>query len=58
MEAIQKIASHKDQIIDCIMGFEYLDERERKEMVDYLESYFLETEDERFISGYITPTCR
>jgi len=58
MEAIQKIASHKDQIIDYIMGFEYLDERERKKMVDYLESYFLEAEDEKFISDYITPTCR
>ena len=58
MEAIQKIASHKDQIIDYIMGFEYLDEKERKEIVDYLESYFNEAEDESFISDYITPTCR
>ena len=58
MEAIQKIASCKDQIIDTIMGFEYLDETERKEIVAYLESYFLETEDERFIASHITPTCR
>jgi len=58
MVAIQKIASRKDQIIDTIMGFEYLDERERKEMVSYLEEYFVETEDKRFIARHITPTCR
>jgi hypothetical protein len=58
MVAIQKIASHKDQIIDYVKGFEYLDEEERNEIVTYLEEYFLEAEDERFISRHITPTCR
>ena len=58
MVAIKKIASCKDQIIDYIKGFEYLNEEERNEIVTYLEAYFLETEDERFISRHITPTCR
>ena len=44
--------------MDCIMGFEYLDEDERDGYGWILESYFREAENENFIERKMLSTCR
>lgn len=58
LEAIQNFAAYRDEIIEYINGFEYLDEKEKADMVGYLESYFSESEDEMFIGQRLATTCR
>jgi len=55
---IQKIAEYQDEILDLIMNFEYLDEDERLDMVSYIASYFVESEQDRFVEAYLEPSCR
>ncbi len=55
---IQKLAEYQDEILDLIMNFEYLDEDERLDMVAYIASYFVESEQDRFVEAYLEPTCR
>lgn len=57
-ETIRNFAIYREEIFEYINGFEYLDEREKMDMIGYLESYFSESEDERFIEREIAPTCR
>ena len=57
-QTIQWLASYHDEIMELIMTFEYMEERERLDMVDYLESYFAEAQRDRFIERSITRTCR
>ncbi len=57
-QAIEWLASYRDEITDLILSFEYLDEDERMEMIEYMESYYKESESRGFISRRITPTCR
>ena len=58
LETVQKLAQYKDEIIDLIMNFEYLEEDERMEMAAYIGSYFVESEQDRFVEAYLEPTCR
>ena len=58
METIKRLAAYQDEIVDLIMGFEYLDEDERLEMVAYLDTYFTDSERERFVQYSLDPTCR
>jgi len=57
-KTIEWLASYRDEITELILNFEYMDEVERLEMVNYLDSYFNEAEGERFVQRSITPTCR
>jgi len=57
MESVQKLASCKDELIDYIKGFEYLDEKERTDVAAYIESYFSEAENDNFIERKILSTC-
>ena len=58
LETIRNFATYRDEIIEYINGFEYLDEREKMDMIGYLESYFSISEDERFIEREVASTCR
>jgi len=57
LETIKELSSYQDEILDLIMGFEYLDEEERLDMVAYIASYFAESERDRFVEAYLEPTC-
>jgi len=57
-QTIDWLASHRDEIKDLILSFEYLEEDERLEMVDYIESYYQNTEQKGFIDRRIQSTCR
>jgi hypothetical protein len=55
---IDWLASYRDEIMELIMSFDYLEESDREEMVEYIESYYKGSESKSFISKRITPTCR
>jgi hypothetical protein len=57
-EMVDELASHKEEMLDYIRNFEYLDESGREDILNYLNSYFEEAEDEDFIRWKIEPTCR
>ena len=57
-EVVDELASHKEEILDYIRNFEYLDEKEKKDIIDYLTSYFEEAGKEDFVRWQIEPTCR
>jgi hypothetical protein len=57
-EVMDELASKKEEILAYIRNFEYLEEREREDMIDYLTSYFDEAERDDFINRKILPTCR
>ena len=58
MKTIEILAEYQDEILDLIMNFEYLEEDVRLEMVAYIASYFVESEQDRFVKAYLDPTCR
>ncbi len=55
---IDFLESKQDEMIELIMDFEYLPEKEKLDMVDYLNSFFIDAERESFIKFRINPTCR
>ena len=57
-EAIDWLASYEDEIMDLINSFEYMEESEKKDMIRYLESYFLDSRQSWFIGRSINSTCR
>ena len=57
-EMVDELASHKEEMLDYIRNFEYLDESGREDILNYLNGYFEEAEDEDFIRWKIEPTCR
>jgi len=57
-QTIRWLASFQDEITDLIRSFEYLEESERMDMIDYLDTYFEEAERKGFIDRSIDPTCR
>ena len=58
LQTVTKLAEYQDEIIELIMGFEYLDEDVRQDMADYITSYFDESERDRFVESSLDPTCR
>jgi len=57
-KTIDWLATYRDEIMELIMSFDLLEESEREEMVEYIESYYEESESKNFISRRITPSCR
>ena len=57
-ETIQELAQFEDEIMEYIKDFEYLDDKEKADMIEYLDSYFKESRESWFIDRKITPTCR
>lgn len=58
LKTLEELAEYQDEIVDLIMGFEYLDEDVRNDMVAYIASYFVESERDRFVEAYLDATCR
>ncbi len=57
-KTIQELAQCKDGIMQYIKDFEYLDEEEKADMIDYLQSYFEQSAESWFIDRCISSTCR
>jgi len=57
-ETIEELAQFEDEIMEYIKDFEYLDDKEKVDMIGYLDSYFKESKESWFIDRKIAPTCR
>lgn len=56
--AASTILNKKNEIIELINNFEYLKEREKREMISYLDSFFQSIEKPAFIKYHIDTDCR
>ena len=57
-ETVKWLASYRDQITDLIRNFQYMEENERMKMIDYIDSYYAESESKNFVRRKIQATCR
>lgn len=57
MKTISWLASYRDEIKELILSFEYMEESEKQYLVEYIESYFEESERSWFLDRKISPTC-
>lgn len=57
-KTIAWLASYREEILDLIQSLDYLDDKDKVDLVDYIESYYKETEQKNFIERRIDPTCR
>ena len=57
-QAIAKIKDHRDEILELIRTFEYLDEKNKEDVIGYLEEYFNMADTPYFISRSLESTCR
>lgn len=58
MEIIENFCSKKEEIYKLINEFEYLPEKDRSIMVRYLDEFFENCTNERYIKKRILTTCR
>jgi hypothetical protein len=56
-ETMAWLESYRDEIKDLILSFEYMEESDRQDMVDYIESYYKQTGNKSFIERSIQSTC-
>jgi hypothetical protein len=55
---VSEFSSYQEGIIELIRNFEYLEEDEKDDMIEYISSYFDEAERKDFIIRNIETTCR
>lgn len=58
LKAISTIDNHREEILELIRTFSYLDERDRREMIQYLEGYFRKSENPEVLIRDLKGTCR
>jgi hypothetical protein len=58
LKAIQTLNDHREEILELVREFSYLDERDRKEMILYLESYFKKSGNPQVLIRDLRSTCR
>jgi len=57
-ETVDWLASYKEKIRELILSFEYLDESEKEDLLDYIDSYYHESEQSWFLGRRIKSSCR
>ncbi len=58
LKIINKFIDKKDEIIETINSFSYFDEQERKSLIKYIESFYNEIEDSKYILSVLKNQCR
>jgi hypothetical protein len=58
LAAIDQIQRNKDSILEVVNSSPYLDEKMRKEMINYLEEYFSNAENPEILLRSLKSTCR
>ncbi len=57
-EVIDEFMAKKESILDLVAGFEYLSDKDKISVSNYLEEFFAKSNQHRYIEKYILPTCR
>lgn len=58
LEAMDYLAEHRQEILDLVQEFPLITSKVRKEMIGYLESYFIASERPNFIKFNLKSTCQ
>ncbi|MCF6358190.1 MAG: hypothetical protein L3J54_10330, partial [Draconibacterium sp.] len=58
LKVIRKFIDKKDEILETINSFNYLDERERESLVKYIESFYSQIEDTKDFLYILKNECR
>ena len=58
LAALQFMAGHRDEILEVIRDFSYLNEKAKNKALAYIESYFTASGAPDFINRELSPTCR
>jgi hypothetical protein len=58
LAAMDQIEAHREEILQLIRSFEYLNEKEKDDLIGYIESYFAEAGDPRRLIRSMRSTCR
>jgi len=56
--AMDHLVKHREEILDEIQDFPFIDDKIRKDMIGYVESYFSQAESNQFIEYNLKSTCR
>jgi hypothetical protein len=56
-KAVDHIQSQRDEILDLVENFPYLEKKDKKDMMNYLEGYFRMAARPGFIRSYLRTTC-
>jgi hypothetical protein len=56
--AMDELAGHREEILNLVQEFPLITDKVSREMVSYLESYFMEAEGRNFIKFNLRSTCR
>lgn len=56
--AINHLAEHREEILNLVQEFPLISDKIKKEMIGYLESYFIAAEGSSFIENQLKATCR
>ncbi len=56
--AIDQLAGLRGEILELVQDFPLMDSRVKRNMIGYLESYFIESEGPNFIKYQLNSTCR
>jgi hypothetical protein len=57
-QAIEKLQALHDEMVCTILGFPYLDEDEKMDMVSYLQEFYNQAGRPDFIEDHVFRTCR
>ena len=58
LKTINKFIDKKDEFLETINSFNYLDKRERKSLVKYIESFYSQIEDTKSFISILKDECR
>lgn len=58
LAAIEHINQHRDEILQMVNDFEYLDEKHKKSTISYLEQYFAKAGTDHMLQFSLQLTCR
>jgi len=58
LKIIKKFIDKKDEIIETINSFNYLEERERESLVKYIEGFYSKIEDTKYFLSILKDECR
>lgn len=58
LRTMQHMEEHREEIMDLLHSFPYLDEKEKNRVIAYIEKYYLSAATPRFIKEKLEKTCR
>lgn len=58
MAAIEHINQYREEILQMVNDFEYLDQKHKENLISYLEDYFTEAGTDHMLKNSLQKTCR